>query len=58
MKLTAITQHYSNQITQPKQKGNRNTPKLSTPAFKNWYTNYDVEKYKETFRNSLKQKFI
>ena len=56
MKISALNSYHSIQIRKQSNKLNTNTTKLSTPAFKNWYSNYDVEKYRESFTTSLKER--
>lgn len=57
MKINLIPQTYVQHtpIKQSKQVQN-SVSETATPSFKNWYTSYDVEKYKESFTNNLRER--
>ena len=56
MKLTAIKPTNIQQYKKINIQTNTTQQKISEPTFKSWYTNYDVEKYKQDFSKQLKER--
>lgn len=56
MKITSISQVYVSPIKKQTTESQKTTQNINTPSFKNWYTSYDVEKYREAFTNTLKER--
>ena len=56
MKINSISQTYVSPINKQTIQNKSCLSKVASPSFKNWYTSYDVAKYRETFTNTLKER--